>query len=134
MTEAASITRTGSRIRALLENSIDSAVRTRKVRRSGDFLWHPEMQEATLRNRSELPAASRKLELVAPEELEAAIRKVVADSYGADREEIPPAVLRLLLGFKRTAEAAQRGVTEVLEAMVADGRLIQEGNHVSLRR
>jgi very-short-patch-repair endonuclease len=134
VTEAASITRTGSRIRALLEDSIDSAVRKRKVSRSGDFLWYPGMQEAPLRDRSELPAASRKLELVAPEEIEAAIGKVIADSYGAGREEIPPAVLSLLLGFKRTTEAAQRRVTEVLDGMIADGRVVEEGNHVSLKR
>src|SRR5215216_198692 len=88
-----------------------------RVRRSGEFLWRPDMREAPLRDRSRLPDASRKLEFVAPEEIVAAIERVVADSFGMDRTEIPAAVLRLLLGFRRTTEAAQRRVTEVLDLM-----------------
>ena len=132
VTDAANITRTGSRIRAVMEAAVRSAVGRKKVRRRGDFLWPPDMQQAPLRNRGGLPDASKKLEFVAPEEVEAAIRRVVADSYGMDRDEIPAAVLRLLLGFKRTTTAAQRRVTQILDDMVADGLLVLEGNHVSL--
>jgi very-short-patch-repair endonuclease len=133
VTEAASISRTGSRIRAVIEAAVRSAVRRRKVRRSGDFLWHPEMKAPPLRDRSELPNASKKLEFIAPEEIEAAIGKVVADAYGIDREEIPGAVLRLLLGFKRATDVAQRQVTKVLDGMIARGRLIEENHHVSVK-
>jgi very-short-patch-repair endonuclease len=133
VTEAAYISRTGSRIRAVIEAAVRSAVRRRKVHRNGDFLWHPEMQAAPLRDRSELPNASKKLEFVASEEIEAAIGKVVTDAYGIDREEIPGAVLRLLLGFKRATEVAQRQVTKVLDGMIAQGRLIEENNHVSVK-
>jgi very-short-patch-repair endonuclease len=132
ITEAASITRTGSRIRTLIEDTVASAVRRHKVRRQGDFLWHPEMREAPLRDRHRLPDTSRKLELVAPEEIEAAILKVIADSYGMDRGEIPTAVLRLLLGFKRTTDAAQRRVAEILDSMIVEGKLIEDDSHVSL--
>ena len=133
VTEAAYITRTGSRIRAVIEASIRSAVRRGKMRRSGDFLWHPAMQEVPLRDRSGLPDASKKLEFVAPEEIEAAIRKAVADAYGMDRQEVPAAVVRLLFGFKRTMAGTQRWVTEVLEAAIADGKLVEEGDHLSLK-
>jgi hypothetical protein len=50
----------------------------------------------------------KKVELVAPEEIAAAIEKVVGDSFGMDRAEIPASVLRQLLGFRRTTEGAQR--------------------------
>ena len=133
VTKAAHVARAGSRIRATIDAGFNSAVRKRKVLRSGDFLWNPEMHEAPIRDRRELPDASKKYNLIAPEELAAAIEKVVADSYGMDRSEIPAAVSSLLLGFRRTAGAAQRQVTEVLEGMVAEGRLVQEGDHVSLR-
>lgn len=102
-----------------------------KVRRSGDFLWHPEKEEAPLRDRSDLPNASKKVEFIAPEEIEAAIARVVTDAYGMDREEILAAVLRLLLGFRRTTEAAQRWVMEVLDAMITRVALIEENDHVS---
>ncbi|HEX6710674.1 MAG TPA: hypothetical protein VF068_10120 [Rubrobacter sp.] len=57
------------------------------------------------------------MEFVAPEEIEAAIGKVIADAYGMDRQEIPPAVVCVLLGFKRTTEANQARVTRVLDGM-----------------
>ena len=82
-----------------------------RVRRSGEFLWRPDMQEAPLRDRSRLSVES----IISPKEIVAAIERVVADSFGMDKGEISAAVLRLLLGFRRTTEGAQRLVIEVLE-------------------
>ncbi|MDP9440396.1 MAG: DUF3320 domain-containing protein [Actinomycetota bacterium] len=132
ITEAASLKRTGSRIKAAIEHGCDQAVQEGRARRSGEFLWRPDMQQAPLRDRSHLPDVSRKLEFVAPEEIEATIAKVVADSFGINRKEVPAAVLHLLLGFKRTMGAAQRRVTEVLDGMIAEGKLAEEDNHVTL--
>jgi hypothetical protein len=123
----------GSRIRAAIESACAHAVRSGKVRRSGEFLWRSDMCEVPLRDRSEVPDVMKKVELIAPEEIAGAVENVVADSFGMDKAEIPAAVLRLLLGFRRTTEAAQRRVTEILDGMVARGELIQEGEHVSLR-
>jgi hypothetical protein len=104
-----------------------------RVRRSGEFLWRPDMQEAPLRDRSRLPDASKKLEFIAPKEIVVAIERVVTDSFGMDKGEIPAAVLRLLLGFRRMTEGAQRLVIEVLDRIITEGRLTEEGNHVSLK-
>ncbi len=133
VTEAAFITRTGSRIRAVIDAALDSAVRSQKVRRKGNFFWAPEMQQPPVRDRSDLPDVSRKIHLIAPEETAAAIERGVAASYGMDRTEIPAAVLRLLLSFRRATEAAQRHVTEVIDSMIAEGRLAEIENHISLR-
>jgi hypothetical protein len=132
ITKAASIKHTGSRIRATIESGCDEAIRKGRARRRGAFLWRPDMREAPLRDRSVLPSASKKLDLVAPEEIAAAIEKVVTESYGIDRDEIPTAVLRLL-GFRRTTKTAQQRVTEVLDGMIAQAKLAEEGKHVSLR-
>ena len=72
-------------------------------------------------------------ESIPPEEIAAAIKRVAADSFGMDKGEIPAAFLRLLLGFKRMTEGAQRLVSEVLDSMVTEGRSAEEGNHVSLK-
>jgi len=90
------------------------------------------MRDAPLRDRSGAPEALKKVELIAPEEFAVAIKKVVSDSFGMDRGEVPAVVLRLLLGFRRTTETAQQRVMQDLDGMVARGELIQEGNHVSL--
>ena len=100
-----------------------------RVRRSGEFLWRPDMQEASLRDRSRLSVES----IISPQGIVAAIERVVADSYCMDKSEIPADVLRLLLGFRRTTEGAQKLVSEVLDSMIAEGRLTEEGNHVSLK-
>jgi hypothetical protein len=131
--EAASVSRVGSRIREAIDSAYSYAKSKGALRRSGEFLWLPDMEEAPLRDRSGLPDASKKIELVSPDEIAAAIRKAVADSFGMDRSEIPAAVLRLLLGFRRTTQGAQRHVTRVLDDMVRRGELVQEGSHVSLR-
>ena len=100
-----------------------------RVRRSGEFLWRPDMQEAPLRDRSRLSVES----IISPKEIVAAIERVVTDSFGMDKGEIPAAVLRLLLGFRRMTEGAQRLVIEVLDSIITEGRLTEEGNHVSLK-
>jgi very-short-patch-repair endonuclease len=130
--EAAYVSRVGSRIRAAIESACAAASHTGQVRRSGDFLWSPGMREAPLRDRSGAPEPLKKVELISPEELAVAIKKVVSESFGMDRGEVPAAVLRLLLGFRRTTETAQQRVMEVVDGMVVRGELIQEGNHVSL--
>jgi len=128
---AASVSRVGSRIREAIESACSYATRRGTLRRSGEFLWLPDMEKAPLRDRSGLPDVSKKIELVAPEEIAAAIRKVVTDSFGMDRSEIPAAVLRVLLRFRRTTQRAQQQVTHVLDDMVRRGVLVQEGGHIS---
>jgi very-short-patch-repair endonuclease len=125
ITEAASVARTGSRIKAAIEAACQTAASKGRVRRSGEFLWHPEMHQVPLRDRSNLPDASKKLELVAPEEIGAAVEKVVRDSFGIERTELPGAVLRLLFGFRQARKASQQQVEMIVEDMIAKGELFQ---------
>jgi hypothetical protein len=67
---------------------------------------------------------------VAPEEIVAATKKVVTDSFGVEKTEVPPVVLRLLFGFRRTSEASQRGVEKVIDEMIAQGELSQNGSEL----
>lgn len=129
ITEAASLSRTGSRIKAVVESSTRSAVRRRMVVRNGDFLWSPEMKEAPVRDRSGLPDGSRKLELVAPEELTAAVERTVANSYGIGREDAAPAALRLL-GFGRVTKAAEGKMEQAIEAAVSQGKVTLRGDQL----
>ena len=131
--EAASVSRVGSRIRGAIDSACTAAARKGNVRRSGEFLWRADMRKAPLRDRSGLPDVSKKIELIAPEEIAAAIRKVISDSFGMDRSEVSSAVLSLLLGFRRTTKSAQQQVTNVLDDMVRRGELVQEGSHISLK-
>jgi len=131
ITEAAFVTRTGSRIRAVIEASVNRAVESDKVVLRGAFLWQPGMTEPLLRDRSELPDASRKLDFVASEEVAVAVERAVGNSYGIARQDAGPAALRLL-GFGRTSRAASSKVEQAIEMLLANGRLIAKDDELIL--
>ncbi|MBA2377124.1 MAG: DUF3320 domain-containing protein [Rubrobacter sp.] len=129
--EAGGVSRAGRRIREAVESGLRRAVRRGEARRSGDFFWPPDMEEAPLRDRSELPDSSKKPERVAPEEMEKAIEKVVHESFGMPKHEIPSPVLKLLLGFQRATEGSSSVVMERVEVMMKDGKLSEDAaDHV----
>lgn len=131
ITEAAGATRVGRRIQEAVLKASRAAARRDALTISGDFLWRSQNEDAPVRDRSSLSNSSRKPELIAPEELRAAIDKVVKEAFGMDRSEVPSAVLRLLLGFRRTSEAARQTILSRLDAMVAQGELKEEGSHIT---
>jgi hypothetical protein len=130
--DAAGVKRMGSRIQDALDAAIDRAIRGRSIVRKEDFLWPADCQIPPLRDRSELPAASRKPELVPPEEWAAAVARLVADSLGATPEELAPAVARLL-GFPRTSEDIASQVESALARLIAAGAIQKQGDHLVAR-
>jgi len=127
--EAAGVRRIGPRIQLALDGAFDLAARRGQIRRQGDFLWPAAMAEAPLRDRSGLPAASKKLEWVAPEEIARAIERVVADALGIEPEAIPPAACRVL-GFPRLGDDMRRRFEAIRDDLVARGRLAPSGKHL----
>ena len=127
--EAAGVKRIGPRIQAALEQGFDLATRKGKVRREGDFLWPGDMTEPPLRDRSGLPAASKKLEWVSPEEIGRAIERVVLDALGMEPDAIPPAACRLL-GFPRFGDDNRKRVEAIRDDLIARGRLARRGGHL----
>jgi hypothetical protein len=89
------------------------------------------MAEPTVRDRSNLPAASRRLDLVAPEEIQRAILKVIAESYGMQPDEVPGAVCRIL-GFARVTDEMRSAVEPHREALVKKGLLMQNGRNLTV--
>jgi hypothetical protein len=126
---SAGITRVGSRIQHAFLGAFRSAIRDEMIRQSGDFLWLRDMTLAPLRDRSNLPPAYRKLEWVAPEEIQLAIERAVEESYGMVEEQIPQAACGLL-GFGRVTEDMSTTVDKQIQAMLKEGRLQQRGTQV----
>ena len=85
----AGIQRFGSRIQQAFEEAVRLGVSRGLFLKRGEFLWGTAMQQPPVRDRSELPAASRKFEFVAPEEIRRAILIVVEESYGIVPGEVP---------------------------------------------
>jgi hypothetical protein len=69
MADANGISKIGSRVRLTITTASAYAVNAGLVKRRVDFLWHPKMEVPVVRERSSLPASSKKLQYTSPEEL-----------------------------------------------------------------
>jgi very-short-patch-repair endonuclease len=127
----AGVQRFGSRIRDAFEQAAQMGVSSKLFERRGDFLWSLNMQQPPVRDRSVLAAASRKLDLVAPEEIRRAILIVVQESYGIVPEEVPNAVCRLF-GFARVTDELRTSVEPHRDALLREGHLALNGLNLVL--
>jgi len=129
--EEAGVTRPGKRVQAVLDEAVGQLVESGRVSRRGDFLWQADMETAPVRDRSGLPAASRKLEMVSNEELAEAVCVVVGQSYGIAKDQAPAAASKLL-GYSRTTEAMKTRFDGVVGQLLTAGRLEDEAGHLVL--
>ena len=128
---SAGIKRLGRRIQAAFDSGRSAAVRNKSVMKRGNFLWKPDMSQPKLRLRSDLPAASRKLELIAPEEIELAIIEVVKTSYGIPREDIPSEVCALF-GFQRMTKSMRSLINKIAWRMLRENKIVERGENIEL--
>jgi very-short-patch-repair endonuclease len=123
---SAGIQRFGNRIQHAFDEAIAlGASRMLFVMRQ-QFLWARDMKETPVRDRSELPTASRKLEFVAPEEIRRAILMVVQESHGIAPEEVAGATCRLF-GFARVTDDISAVIERRRDELVAEGNLVLRG-------
>jgi hypothetical protein len=85
-----------------------------------------DVTEPPIRDRSTLPQSSRDVDLIAPEEITAAIRKAVSDAYGLPPDQIPATTARLL-GFGRAREETRAAIEPFMQALIDRGELVQRG-------
>ncbi len=129
ITYATGVRKVGSRIEQAISAGVRYAIQSGKVRREGEFLWWASMEQPVLRDRSKLPAPSRKLELIAPEEIALAIGRVVTGSYGIGQDEAAVAAARLL-GFSRVTAEMRSKLETVIRQMVRNEKLVQQGDQL----
>ncbi|NII23793.1 DUF3320 domain-containing protein [Pseudoflavitalea sp. X16] len=127
MIEAAGVARVGTRIRDSLLQAIKYAEANKWIRVSEDFLWHREMQAPTLRDRSSLPAAVKKLKYIAPEEQIMAIEKVVRESIAIQPEAVVPFVARIF-GFARVTEEMKADMLGMIGRCLQQQNIYQDGD------
>ncbi|SIN72078.1 AAA domain-containing protein [Singulisphaera sp. GP187] len=129
LADAAGVKRIGTRIQAAFDLALDLSIRQGSLRREGDFLWSAEMNLPPLRDRSGLPTAARKLDLIAPEEIGGAVERVVAEALGMEPTEVASAACRLL-GFPRVSDEMRQRIDAIVEDLVRQNRLIKRGDHL----
>jgi very-short-patch-repair endonuclease len=122
------LARAGNRIRDAVKSAIGAAKRKGDI--VGGPFYHIPGQGVVVRSRSDVESNTlRKPELLPPEEVKVAIVDVVAQNYGAEREQLVQAVARLF-GFGSTSaqlrEVVETALTDLLDTgdLRLDGRLV----------
>lgn len=131
--EAAGVGRLTERFRETVEKACVMAEGEGRVRRQGDFLWTPQMTTPLLRNRADLDGSSRKLSLIAPEEIALAVQRVLEDAYGMTSGELPRSVCRVL-GFERVTQEMKEYLDWQVDALAAAGKVLVLDGDVTLPR
>jgi hypothetical protein len=122
------LARTGNRIRDAVHAAIKAAKQNGYLV-GGPFYVTPE-QTVIVRDRSEVDSGTlRKPENLPPEEIKIAIGQVVEQNYGAERDQLVPAVARLF-GFGSTSAPLREVVERALADLLDSGRLRIEGQLV----
>jgi hypothetical protein len=85
-----------------------------------------DMNVAVVRDRSDVPQSAKKIEYVSPEEIQAAIQRLVQDSYGVASNDVANGACRLL-GFARVTDEMRAVVEKQRDAPIAAGRLVLKG-------
>ncbi len=121
----------GKRIREAIETAARWAVRSESVHIKEKFLYRTGQEQITVRNRGELPYTSRKLELIAPEEIHEAIKLIVSESLGIERKDLPKETCKLF-GFKKVNESMQKDVEVEINEMIERGELTERAGSLVL--
>lgn len=130
ITESAGYSRVGARIMSHVERASQVGHSDESFHVSGDFIYEDRSQNVTVRNRANLPAAMKKIELVPPEEITQAILDSVEMSFSLQEDELVSEVLGLL-GFQRATGKAKAPVQQSIESLINAGSLVVRGGLVS---
>jgi len=131
--DAAGIQRVGNRIQQAFQAACILGHRGKKFEKRNEFLWAIESSPVRIRDRSDCPAQQKKIELVAPEEICAAIEQAAEQSFGLPEEDVAVAACRLL-GFARVTEEMRATVEEQRDHLINKGRLELKGETLVLIR
>jgi len=107
------------------------AERLQKIRISGDFFWSKTMEEPSLRNRANLDNRERQVETIAPEEIAAAVCRVVAEAYGMPFGDIAKATSRVF-GIKSMTDNTKRHIESVVSQLIERNVLNRLNEQVTL--
>ena len=121
----------GKRIQEAIETAARWAVRSESVHIKEKFLYRTGQEQITVRDRGELPNTSRKLELIAPEEIQEAIKLIVSESLGIGRKDLPKETCKLF-GFKKVNESMQRDVEVKINEMIEHDELTDKAGSLVL--
>lgn len=117
--------RSGPRIEAVATRAINLVCKKGEIVLEGQFLIHLQ-SKISLRNRQNVQSLGlRKPEMLPPAEIASGIGQIVKDNFGATEDEIVTSISRML-GFKSTSSTLRKTITETLENLLLEEKLIRE--------
>lgn len=129
--EAFGIVRAGARITSSVQDAVNEGQRCQWVELRGEFLYVPGQFDFVVRDRSAWPSADRKIEWVAPEEIDAALLKSLRLGFSLSRQDAAGAAIEML-GFGRATQRIAATVDERLDYLIATQRAIFKEGMVAL--
>lgn len=129
--DAFSVGRAGTRITSRVREAVDHCARRGTVILKGDFVYGAGGGQIAPRDRSSFSAADKKIDLVAPEEIEASLLESVRLGYSLNVDDAISSAIGLL-GFGRATQKIAATVEERLSALVQSGALERTGGLITL--
>jgi very-short-patch-repair endonuclease len=122
--ESYGLSRAGNRIAANVSEAIKGGTRAGLFFYADGFLYIDRQREAKIRSREMLEATERKIELVAPEEIDVALLEVVRLGFSMESEAAIGSALEMM-GFGRVTNRMKDLVNARIHKLLASNRLIQ---------
>ena len=129
--DAYNLKRMGVKIESKLEATIATGARRKLFHRKGRFVYRDDSSVATLRSRAELSSAEKKIELVAPEELDLALTEIIRAGFSMRPDAAVSGALELL-GFGRATSKIGGAVNARIAALLEAGNLKLEDSRLVL--
>lgn len=123
--DAYNLKRMGVKIESKLDATITMGSKRKLFHRQGLFVYRDDTRVATIRSRLELAPAEKKIELVAPEELDMALTEIIRAGFSMKPDAAVSGALELL-GFGRATTKIGGAVNARIEALLDAGNLILE--------
>lgn len=120
--DAYGVAKAGARIVSVVDEAIRLGVSQGVYRGRGSFVYRADSHPIPIRSRGHFESAERKIEWVAPEELDQALLETVTLGFSMSREDAISGALGLL-GFGRATSKIAGILEERIGALSAQGRL-----------
>lgn len=134
LAQAWGLQQVGKRIEVAVGEVVRQATRSGRVRRDGSFLW-PTHADFRLTVRTPVAGDDetfRKVQHISPEEIGLAMQHIVRAGIGISAEALLVEVARVF-GFERTGHLIRAQLDRVLQKLIKQGTLAQQGNLLHTR-
>ena len=131
LAESAGFSRVGARILQHVKAAARHGQNAGMLHVEGDFLFKDRDKQVKVRDRFNLPAAIKKIELVPEEEIQKALFAVIGAAFSLSEEDAISEALAMM-GFQRATANAKRRVGSVLQVLLGEERLKAENSKLRL--